>query len=110
MAEYITRLSAAMSIGEQVNHVLVLEPTTTAWLYQVDPTQAEQLGQVGKSFFDLVLGFEQAQAEYDIGCEDVMARHGRVLSSSGSGGVATRTRRPDWLLDSVTMTWWSCRR
>ena len=51
MAEYITRLSAAMSMGEQVNHVLVLEPTTTAWLYQVDPTQR---GKVGPSRKDIL--------------------------------------------------------
>ncbi|MHB8952665.1 MAG: glycosyl hydrolase [Pirellulaceae bacterium] len=79
VAQYITRLSAAMSMGEQRNHVLVLEPTTTAWMYQVDSTQAEQLNQIGKTFFDLLLGFERKQVEYDIGCEDVMARHGSVI-------------------------------
>ena len=42
VAEYITRLSAAMSMGEQRNHVLVIEPTTTAWMYQEDSTQAGQ--------------------------------------------------------------------
>ncbi len=88
MAEYITRLSAAMSMGKQVNQVLVIEPTTTAWLYQVDPTQAGQLNQVGKTFFDLVLNLELAQAEYDIGCEDVMARHGR-FAATGNGDAGT---------------------
>lgn len=88
MAEYITRLSAAMSMGKQVNQVLVVEPTTTAWLYQVDPTQAGQLNQVGKTFFDLVLNLELAQAEYDIGCEDVMARHGKFVASGSENGGA----------------------
>ena len=78
-----------MSIGQQRNHVLVIEPTTTAWLYQADSTQAAKLGEIGKTFFDLLLGFEQAQAEYDIGCEDVMARHGSVRA----GDVALATRR-----------------
>ncbi|NLX56733.1 MAG: hypothetical protein GXY58_16625 [Planctomycetaceae bacterium] len=80
MAEYITRLSVAMSVGQQRNHVLVIEPTTTAWMYQADATQAARLGEIGKTFFDLLLTLEQAQAEYDIGCEDVMARHGGVRS------------------------------
>ena len=35
----------AMSQGEQVNRMLVIEPTTTAWMYQADGTQAEQLKQ-----------------------------------------------------------------
>ena len=82
MAQYITRLSAAMSIGQQRNHVLVIEPTTTAWMYQADATQAAKLGEIGKTFFDLLMGFEQAQAEYDIGCEDVMARHGAVRTGA----------------------------
>ncbi len=84
MAQYITRLSAAMSMGKQQNHVLLIEPTTTAWMYQADSTQATKLNEVGKSFFDLVLAFEQAQAEYDIGCEDVMTRHGSVQKPPAS--------------------------
>ncbi len=56
MAQYITRLSAAMSLGEQRNRVLVLQPTTTAWMYQFDATHAGQLGEIGKTFFDLLDG------------------------------------------------------
>ena len=36
--------------GEQVNRVLVLEPTTTAWMYQADPNAA-QLEEIGETFF-----------------------------------------------------------
>ena len=83
MAQYITRLSAAMSLGEQRNRVLVIQPTTTAWMYQADAPPAGQLGEIGKSFFDLLMGFERAQVEYDIGCEDVIARHGAVSKPGG---------------------------
>ncbi len=38
-AEYFARLSLALSQGEQVNRVLVLEPTTTAWMYQGDKAE-----------------------------------------------------------------------
>ena len=31
--DYIARICTVMSLGEQVNDILVLEPTTTAWLY-----------------------------------------------------------------------------
>ncbi len=51
MAQYITRLSVAMSMGQQRNHVLVIEPTTTAWMYQPDATHtAAKLDEIGKTF------------------------------------------------------------
>ncbi|HXP61575.1 MAG TPA: glycosyl hydrolase [Dongiaceae bacterium] len=78
LAQYFARLSAALSQGEQVNEVLVLEPTTTAWMYQGAGAHLEELG---KSFFDLVMALEAAQVEYDIGCEDVLARHGSTDSA-----------------------------
>ena len=74
-AEYLARLSSVLSQGEQVNPVLVLEPTTTAWMYQGD---AAKLKPLGDSFFSLIMALEGAQAEYDLGCEDIMARHGSV--------------------------------
>ena len=77
-AQYFARLSAALSQGEQVNEVLVLEPTTTAWMYQAAGAKLDELG---KSFFDLVMALEAAQVEYDIGCEDILARHGSVDSA-----------------------------
>lgn len=78
IASYLTRLSAAMSMGTQRNRILVIEPTTTAWMYQADATQASTLSAIGDTFFDLLYDLEMAQVEYDIGCEDVMARHASV--------------------------------
>ncbi len=75
MAEYFTRLSAALSQGEQINRILLFEPTTTAWMYQGDQAR---LNELGNSFSKLIMALEAAQIEYDIGCEDVIARHGSV--------------------------------
>lgn len=75
MANYFTRLSAALSQGEQVNRVLVLEPTTTAWMYQGDGVK---LGALGDAFSKLVMALDGGQIEYDLGCEDVIARHGAM--------------------------------
>ncbi len=72
-AQYLARLSAALSQGEQVNRVLVLEPTTTAWMYQGD---SARLNQIGDSFFKLLQALDAAQVEYDIGSEDISQRHG----------------------------------
>ncbi len=72
MASYFTRLSLIMSQGKQVNRILVIEPTTTAWMYQGDPKQKE----IGDRFQSLLVALEKAQVEYDIGCEDILAHHG----------------------------------
>ncbi|NOS71638.1 MAG: hypothetical protein HOP33_17150 [Verrucomicrobia bacterium] len=74
-AEYLARLSAALTQGEQVNRILVLEPTTTAWMYQGNEGK---LKEIGDSFFKLLMSLEAAQIEYDLGCEDVIVRHGSV--------------------------------
>ncbi len=72
-AQYLARVSAALSQGEQVNRILVLEPTTTAWMYQ---GESAKLNQLGDSFFKLLLALDAAQIEYDIGSEDILQRHG----------------------------------
>jgi hypothetical protein len=77
-AGYFARLSAALSQGEQINRILVLEPTTTAWMYQGDEKRLQELGDW---FFKLVMSLEAAQVEYDLGCEDVIARHGRIVGT-----------------------------
>lgn len=73
-ATYMTRLSCAMSQGRQINRVLVLQPTTTAWMWQGTP----KLGELGSSFFNLLMNLERAQVEYDLGCEQVLRDHGKV--------------------------------
>jgi hypothetical protein len=75
-AEYFARLSAALSQGEQINRLLVIEPTTTAWMYQGDGAKLKKLGD---SFFNLLKTLEAAQVEYDIGSEDVMRRYGKLV-------------------------------
>jgi len=87
-AEYLARVSLALSHGEQVNPVLVLEPTTTAWMYQGD---AAKLKEIGDSFFKLLMALEAAQVEYDIGDEDVIARHGSL--DGGHLRIGNRTYR-----------------
>jgi hypothetical protein len=98
-ADYFARLSMALSQGEQVNDLLVLEPTTTAWMYQRD---GARLGPLGESFFKLLMSLETAQVEYDLGCEDIMARHGvaerdfatRVVSEGASAVVSRQAATP----------------
>jgi hypothetical protein len=79
MASYFTRLSMVLSQGEQYNTVLLIEPTTTAWMYQADSTHREHLGKIGNEFQEMVVALSKAQVEYDIGCEDIIKRHGGVI-------------------------------
>lgn len=80
LADHFTRLSLALSSGQQVHNILVLEPTTTAWMYQsqFDPSQRERLDKLGSSFFDLLMKLEAAPVEYDLGCEQIIQAHGAV--------------------------------
>ena len=72
-ASYLTRISCALSQGEQINRILVLEPTTTVWMYQGNEPRLKELG---GTFFSLLKSLEVAQVEYDLGDEDILARHG----------------------------------
>ena len=79
VTKYFARLSAAMSHGEQINDVLVIEPTTTAWMYQGEP--AGPRNALGDSFQKFVVDLAQAQAEFDLGSEDIIADHGSVVGA-----------------------------
>ncbi|MDB6056718.1 MAG: putative alpha-L-rhamnosidase [Verrucomicrobiales bacterium] len=74
-AKYLARVSAAVSQGQQINSILVIEPTTTGWMY--NPGEPE-LAEVGNSFQKLVNSLEAAQVEYDIGSEQILHDHGSV--------------------------------
>ena len=76
MAEYFARLSLIMSQGRQVNRILVIEPTTTTWMYQGHAIPKGRLSEIGSGFQEMLMLLERAQVEYDIGCEDIIARQG----------------------------------
>jgi len=81
-ADYFARLSLALSAGQQVNEVMLLEPTTTAWMYNAGGKNPPELQQIGDSFQGLVLALEKAQVEFDLGAEDIIARNGSVVGSA----------------------------
>lgn len=81
-ASYFTRLSYALTRGEQVNKILVIEPTTSAWMYNTAGKNPPELEKIGEDFQNLVTALEKAQVEYDLGCENVLAQHGSVASES----------------------------
>jgi hypothetical protein len=78
MGDYLGRLSVVMSKGKQLNRILVLEPTTTAWMHYSPGTPSERLQAIGDGFTDFINRLEAAQIEYDLASEDVLQRHGRA--------------------------------
>ncbi|MGC8742378.1 MAG: glycosyl hydrolase [Verrucomicrobiia bacterium] len=76
IANYFHRLTAALTQGEQINNVLIIEPTTTAWMYQA---KGKELNEIGNSFFNFLMSLEAAQIEYDLGCENVIKDHAQVV-------------------------------
>jgi len=77
MGDYLGRLSVLTSMGKQVNRVLVLEPTTTAWMHYAPGPQPERLKAIGEGFTGFINRLEAAQVEYDLGSEEVLRNHGR---------------------------------
>ncbi len=78
MADYFGRLSIALSSGEQLNRVVVIEPTTTAWMYHSPRGESEKMKAIGKRFQDFVNRLEAAHVEYDLASESIIREHAKV--------------------------------
>jgi hypothetical protein len=80
---YFHRLSFAMSAGKQINKILILEPTSTSWMLHA-PKLTNSIGapaaidELKDKFHGLLAALEKNQVEYDLGCESIIASHGRV--------------------------------
>lgn len=84
LSKYFQRLSFAMSAGKQVNRILIIEPTSTAWMLH-SPIRPEGIENVRlpiddlKNEFDnLLTKLEKNQVEYDLGCESIIRDHGKT--------------------------------
>ena len=87
--EYFARLSYALSRGTQNNDVLIIEPTTTAWMYQTHTEKNKRLYDIGNNFQAFITHLEKAQAEYDLGSENIIRDHGSVENNVFRVGVAS---------------------
>lgn len=77
--DYFARLSLALSSGLQKNKILVIEPTTTAWMYYNPTTRVNtKMNEVKKQFEGFLTQLEKYQVEYDLGCEDIIRNHGKI--------------------------------
>jgi hypothetical protein len=81
-AEYFSRLTLALTKGREINTVLLIEPTTTAWMFNTAGKNPPELEELGGAFQKLVVSLAKEQVEYDIGDEDILARNGSVTGNS----------------------------
>ncbi|MEX2369860.1 MAG: glycosyl hydrolase [Bacteroidales bacterium] len=77
--QYFNRLSVALASGEQLNNILVLEPTTSAWMSYAVGQSSEELNALDNDFRELLELMEDEQIEYDLGSENIIRDHGSVL-------------------------------
>lgn len=80
--EYFHRLSFAMTAGNQVNRILIIEPTSTAWMLhsprQTIPSKNDTLKD---AFHNLLTKLEKNQVEYDLGSESIIKDHGEIIEN-----------------------------
>jgi hypothetical protein len=78
MGDYCGRMSLALSSGDQINKILVLEPTTTAWTRFAQQGNGTAFAEFGQGFQNFVTSLEKRQIEYDLGSEKIIEQVGSV--------------------------------
>jgi hypothetical protein len=81
LAKYFARLSLALSRGKQINHTLIIEPTTSGWMYYSPTAEMDKLDEIEEGFRQLMDGMEKHQLEYDLGAENIIKDQGAVKGS-----------------------------
>jgi hypothetical protein len=71
-ADYFARLSLALSSGYQVNDILVIEPTTTAWMHYVPGSENREIVKIREEFHKFLDEMELLKLEYDLASEKTM--------------------------------------
>ena len=78
LADHYARLSLALSAGRQINDILVIEPTTTTWMYDSYVKPAQALNKIGRAFQSFITALEKRQVEFDLGSENIIKNMGSV--------------------------------
>ncbi|MEO5593722.1 MAG: hypothetical protein ABIR15_12385 [Chitinophagaceae bacterium] len=79
--KHFARISLALSTGKQKNTILILEPTTTAWMSYRYIDSPHITYRTGQDFQSFITRLEKAQVEYDLGSEDIIKRNGKVTGN-----------------------------
>lgn len=90
--DHYARLSLALSAGRQINDIMVLEPTTSSWLYDSYAKRNPKCAEIGQAFQSLITKLEKNQVEYDLGSENMIKDMGSVSKGKFFVGQASYSR------------------
>ncbi|HDY88010.1 MAG TPA: hypothetical protein ENH82_07855, partial [bacterium] len=89
ISDYFARLSLVLSSGEQINKILVIEPTSSVWMYFSTINSNKKNLLLGDAFQEFVTKLAKLQVDYDLGCENIIKNIGKV--ENGKFIVGERT-------------------
>ncbi len=85
-ADHVARVIAAMDDSREYNRVLLLHPTTTAWMYHQpagfpwdDGPNRKVMDRIRESQIEAALSLYRSQVDFDLGDECLMAESGHVF-------------------------------
>ena len=78
LGDYFGRLSLALSSGQEINKILVIEPTSSAWMYYSPVGTNDKNQHIGDLFQEFITKLAKLQVEYDIGCENIIKNIGHI--------------------------------
>jgi len=77
--DHVARLSLVLSQGDQKNDVLIVEPTSTCWMYARHDDELHEWDSIGYDFTELLYDLEHRQVEYDLASETIITDYGSVV-------------------------------
>ena len=89
---HYARLSLALSSGRQINDILIIEPTTSAWLYDSYTQPDKKSAEIGQAFQTLITKLEKRQVEYDLGSENIIKDMGCISNGKFVVGQTSYSR------------------
>lgn len=78
LADYFARLSVVLSLGRPAPRVLVIEPTTTIWMYYTPLLPEGRTRFIGEEFHKFIHILESERVPYDLVSEKTLADFGRT--------------------------------
>ncbi|MGD2176107.1 MAG: glycosyl hydrolase [Candidatus Brocadiaceae bacterium] len=109
-ADHVSRVAAVLSQGRERNRVLLLHPTTTAWLYARPPSpssvhaeKGDELNRIADEQVALVEALAADQIDFDLGDEFILAE----LGSAQDGALQVGAHCYDLVILPATMGNWT---
>jgi len=82
--DYFARINAVMAEGQEIRDLLVISPVESVWtMIKKDWMQSMEVEAADVALISLRDFIHDANIDFDYGDEDIMLRHGQVISQNG---------------------------